>query len=98
MAYIPSAYRTLTLETSLEEVMGLGEGYLVTEADDEWRARDLLAWLEKHHPDLLSLPVALISPDTTEDGGVFEVDLEGKPIPGARLYRIERRRPTVYPI
>lgn len=98
MARVQSMYRILTLQTSLEEVMRLGDNYLVTESWEEWRARDLLAWLKQHHPNLLSLPVALISPDANGDGAVFEVDEEGEPITEVPLYRIERRRPTVYPL
>ena len=60
MAHVESMYRVLTLQNSLEEVMRLGDNYLVTEAWEEWRASDLLAWLKEHHPDLLSLSVALV--------------------------------------
>ena len=91
-------YRTITLQASLEEVIGLGKDYLLTAAGEDWRARDLLAWLEQEEPDLLSLPVALALPDATGNGYVFEVDLEGEPIPTAPLYRTRRRRPLVYPL
>ncbi len=92
-------YPTRTLQTSLEDVTRLGDGYLLTGAGEEWRARDLLAWLEQEHPDLLSLPVTLVPPDANGDGdgAVFEVDLEGEPITDAPLYRLERRTPKVYP-
>ena len=53
MARLKSMYRILTLQNSLEEIMRLGDEYLISEAWEEWRARDLLAWLEEHHPDLL---------------------------------------------
>ena len=96
MALRHLTYRTLTLQASLEEVIGLGRDYLLTEAGEDWRARDLLAWLEQEEPDLLSLPVALVPPDANGDGYVYEVDLDGEPIPTAPLYRIERRRPMIY--
>ena len=90
MERLKSLYRILTVQASLEEVIGLGDGYLVSEAWEEWRARDLLAWLEQHHPDLLSVPVALIPPDAHGDGAVFEVDTEEEPLTNRPLYRIER--------
>jgi hypothetical protein len=98
MAHLHSVYRILTLQASLEEVIRLGEDYLISEAGEDWRTRDLLAWLEQEHPDLLSLPVALVPPDANGDGAVFEVDLAGEPLTNMPLYRIERRKPTVYPI
>ena len=98
MAHVESMYRVLTLQTSLEEVMRLGDNYLVTEAWEEWRASDLLAWLKQHHPDLLSLSVALVPPDATGDGAVFEVDEEGEPVTIRPFYRIERRRRSLYPL
>ncbi|HEY7417992.1 MAG TPA: hypothetical protein VH593_22620 [Ktedonobacteraceae bacterium] len=98
MVRFRSTYRILTLQDSLEEVIRLGNDYLVSENWEEWRPRDLLAWLEQKHPDLLSLPVALVPPDANGDGAVFEVDQEGEPITDRPLYRIERRQPTVYPL
>jgi len=97
MASVQSMYRILTLQSSLEEVMRLGDNYLVTEAWEEWRASELLAWLKEHHPDLLSLSVALVPPDANGDGAVFEVDEEGELVPIRPLYRIERRRRSLYP-
>jgi hypothetical protein len=88
-------YRVMTLQASLEEVTRLGERHLLSGSGNGWRARDLLAWLEREHPALLSLPVALVPPDVTRDGAVFEVDLEGEPITDAPPYRLERRNPTV---
>jgi hypothetical protein len=82
----------------LEEVMHLGENYLVAEAWEEWQARHLLAWLKQYHPDLLSLPVALFPPDANGDGAVFAVDKEWEPITVRPFYRIERRRSTGYPL
>jgi hypothetical protein len=98
VAHVQSTYRVLTLQASLEEVICLGDNYLLSEAWQEWRARDLLEWLEQKHPDLLSLPVALVPPDVNGDGAVFEVDEEGEPITHRPLYRIERRQPMVYPL
>jgi hypothetical protein len=88
-----SLYRTMTLQASLEEVVRLGDRTLLSGTGEEWGARDLLAWLEREHPTLLSLPVALVPPDATGDGAVFEVDLEGEPITDAPLYRLARRTP-----
>lgn len=93
-----SLYRTLTLEASLQEVARLGEGYLLTSAGEEWTASDLLTWLQHGHPDLISLPVALVPPDANGDGGVFEADPSGEAIFDVPLFRIERRRPMVNPL
>jgi hypothetical protein len=95
MAHLPSPNRILTLQESLEEVSRLGIGYLVFDDWQEWRARDLLALLAQHHPDLLSMPVALVPPDASGDGAIFAVDQEGEPSTDRPLFRIERRRPTV---
>lgn len=98
MAQQQSRYRTLTLQASLEELVRLGEEYLLVSAEEEWWARDLLAYLEGERPDLLDLPVALVPPDATGAGVVVEVDLAGEPLTDVPLYRIERRKPTVFPL
>lgn len=97
MAQQHALYRTMTLQASLEAVTRLGDQYLLSGAGKGWGARDLLAWLQREHPALLSLPVALVPPDLNGDGAVFEVDLEGEPITDAPLYRLERRNPTADP-
>lgn len=98
MAYPHTPHRTLTLQASLETVARLGEGYLLSGGGQEWTAGDLLAWLQHDHPTLLTLPVALVLPDAQAEGAIFDVDLAGEIIRDVRLYRIERRPPTVYPI
>ena len=98
MARQQSRYRTLTLQASLEAIIQLGEEYLLVSAEEEWRARDLLAYLQGERPDLLDLPVALVPPDATGAGVVVEVDLTGEPLKDVLLYYIERRQPTVYPL
>ena len=97
MAQQQSRYRTLTLQASLEELVRLGEEYLLVSAEEEWWARDLLAYLEGERPDLLDLPVALVPPDATGAGVVVEVDLAGERLTAMPLYHIERRKPTVSP-
>ena len=91
-------YRTLTLQASLEELTRLGEDTLLVSAGEEWRATDLLSYLQGERPDLLDLPVALVPPDATGAGVVVEVDLAGEPLTAVPLYRIERRQPTVSPL
>lgn len=91
-------YRTLTLQASLEDLVRLGEDSLLVGAEEEWRARDLLAYLQGERPDLLDLPVALVPPDATGEGVVVEVDLTGEPLTDVPLYHIERRKPTVFPL
>ncbi|HEX6776849.1 MAG TPA: hypothetical protein VF099_01540 [Ktedonobacterales bacterium] len=98
MAYPHAPHRTLTLQASLEAVARLGEGYLLAGGGQEWTARDLLEWLQTNHPTLLMLPVALVLPEAQAEGAIFDVDLAGEIISDVRLYRIERRPPTVYPI
>ena len=98
MAQQQSRYRTLTLQASLEAILQLGEEYLLVSAEEEWWARDLLAYLEGDHPDLLDLPVVLALPDTTGAGVVVAVDLAGEPLTDVPLYRIERCKPPVSPL
>ncbi len=98
MTQLHALYRTLTLQASLEEVARLGAGYILYSAEEEWIATDLLETLQQEHPDLLGLPVALVQPDGTGEGAVYEVDLDGQALTDVPLYRIERRSPTVYPL
>jgi hypothetical protein len=84
----------MTLSASLEELARLGAEYHLWSGGEEWTAKKLLAWLENGHPDLLSLPVALVPPDDTGEGVVFEVNLEGQPLTDVPLYRIKRRTPV----
>ena len=98
MAQQHMRYRTLTLQASLEELVRLGDDSLLVGAGEEWRATDLLAYLEGEHPDLLDLPVALVLPDATGAGVVVEVDLTGEPLTDVPLYHIERRQPAVSPL
>ncbi len=95
MAHLHAIQGEMTLQASLEALARLGADYRIVGGQNEWTARDLLDWLQTDHPMLLSLPVYLVPPDVNEDGGVFEVDLEGEAITDVPLYRIERRLPTV---
>ena len=95
MAYPHALHRTLTLQASLEAVTRLGAGYTLAGAGREWRASDLLEWLQTEHPTLLDVPVALVPPDDTAAGAILDVDLEGEAIPDRPLYRIEQRLPLV---
>ena len=95
MAYLPALHRTLTLQASLEAVACLGEGYSLAGAGREWRARELLEWLQNDHPTLLTVPVALVLPQDTTAGAILDVDLEGEAVTGRPLYRIEQRLPLV---
>jgi hypothetical protein len=95
MVRLRSPYRIRTLEASLEEVIHLGDGYLIARDEEDYLPQQLLSWLEQNNPDVLSLPVALVPPDATGDGAVFAVDPEGVPLDGTPLFRIERRRPPV---
>jgi hypothetical protein len=97
MARLPSLTRIVTLQACLEAIIPLREAYLVAEAGEDWRPRHLLVWLEEHHPDLLSLPVALVPPDPNEEGTIFAVDPDGTPFTGVPLYHLERR-PIDFPI
>ena len=63
-------YRALTLQASLEELVRLGEDYLLVGAEEEWRTRDLLAYLQGEHPDLLDVPVALV-PQTPRERALW---------------------------
>ena len=97
MVRILSTYRILSLEASLEEVIHLEDDYLMAQDEEDWWPQELLGWLEQKNPGLLSLPVALVPPDATGDGAVFAVDPAGEPLTDIPLFRIERRRPPMYP-
>lgn len=96
MAYLHALQRTLTLQASLDALTRLGDGYALAGAGREWRARDLLEWLQNDHPTLLEVPVALVLSGDTTAGAILDVDRDGEPIPDRPLYRIEQRLPTVF--
>ena len=98
MAYPYTPYQTLMLQASLDAVARLGEGYLLSGGGQEWTAGNLLAWLQHNHPTLLDVPVALVLPEGQAAGAICDVDLAGELIRDVRLYRLERRQPTVSPI
>jgi hypothetical protein len=50
---------------------------MMTTQGREWTAPDLLAWLERHHPDELTLPMYLRLPDAHLDGAVCELTKSG---------------------
>ena len=95
MATLHPVHQVVTLQTSLEAVVRLGEGYTLAGAGREWTARELLEWLQSEHPTLLDVPVALVPPDDTAAGAILDVGLEGEAIPDRPLYRIEQRLPLV---
>jgi hypothetical protein len=67
----------LTLHQCLEQVMALGEGYVLTEQDQEWQATGLLAVLSRDHPDRLSLPMYMRLPNIQQDGAICQVTETG---------------------
>jgi hypothetical protein len=94
----PTQPEHLTLQASLEAVVGLGAGYLLTGAGDEWTAGELLHWLQRYHPQSLPLPVYLVPPEAMGEGALYEVGPQGDVLTRIPLYRIERRQPTVLPL
>ncbi|HEY7125307.1 MAG TPA: hypothetical protein VH540_15240 [Ktedonobacterales bacterium] len=95
---MPPDHTILTLQDSLEALMLLSEGALISSAGDEWSAKELLDWFQTTHPTLLEMPVYLVPPEPTRAGAICQVDANGEVLSAVPLYRIERRQPTGYPL
>jgi hypothetical protein len=66
-----------TLRSALEELIRLGADYVVVDRETEWTARELLTWLEQHHPARLGLPMYLRIPDAQQDGAICQLTRSG---------------------
>ncbi|SRR5579885_3219261 len=79
-----------TLKTCLEELVLMGDGYILSSAGYAWRPRDLLQWLQRGFPQELSVQVQLIRPGPGTLGGIYELDKQGECLSVLPLYYLER--------
>lgn len=79
-----------TLKTCLEEIVLMGDGYVLSSAGYSWRPRDLLQWLQRGFPQELSVQVQLIRPGPGAIGGIYELDKQGEWLSVLPLYYLER--------
>ncbi|HLW02554.1 MAG TPA: hypothetical protein VKT82_28130 [Ktedonobacterales bacterium] len=86
-----------TLKAALEEVAGLGPGYLISDHGAYWLADDMLMLLERDAPERLSYSASLVVPDINGDGAIYateEAYIAASAIP---LYRVHRLTHTPSP-
>ena len=87
-----------TLRAILEEVVGLGPGYLISDHGAYWLACDLLERLEQDTPERLTYPVSWVTPDVTEEGAIYASDDAEKILSPEPLYRVHRLSSTPQPL
>lgn len=78
------------LKTCLEEIVLMGEGFVLNSAGYSWRAKDLLQWLQRGFPQELSLQVQLLRPGPGQIAGIYELDKQGEWMSILPLYYLER--------
>ena len=83
-----------TLKTCLEEVVLMGDGYVLNSAGYSWRAKDLLKWLQRGFPQELAVQAQLLRPGPGSIGGIYELDKQGEWISVMPLYYLEREVPV----
>lgn len=84
MGHHGSPQAPLTLRSCPEALARLEERYILTNAVDEWSARDLLAWLKTVHPHLLQLSVYVVPPGANGEGAIYEVAQRAASFPMVR--------------
>ncbi|HLW03481.1 MAG TPA: hypothetical protein VKT82_32850 [Ktedonobacterales bacterium] len=78
------------LKTCLEEIILMGEGYVLNSAGYSWRPKDLLQWLQRGFPQELLVQVQLLRPNAGNVSGIYELDKQGEWISTLPLYYLER--------
>jgi hypothetical protein len=79
-----------TLRVILEEIAGLGPGYLISDHGSYWLAADVLARLESDAPERLSYSVSLAVPEAEEDGAIFASEEAYEAASAVPLYGVHR--------
>jgi hypothetical protein len=87
-----------TLQAILEEVAGLGPGYLISDHGAYWLVSDLVERLEQAAPERLTYSVSWVVPDDTEEGAIYASDATEAVLSVAPLYRIHRLISTFPPL
>lgn len=83
-----------TLRAILEEVAGLGPGYLISDHGTYWLISELLERLERHAPERLEYLVSWDLQDYTLEGGIYPSDHTEQVLSPAPLYRIHHLTST----
>ncbi len=86
-----------TLRTTLEEVAGLGSGYLISDHGAYWLVSDLLERLERDTPERLAYSVSWVVPDDTGEGAIYPSDDTEHVLSPAPLYRIHHLSSALQP-
>ena len=79
-----------TLKAILEEVVGLGSGYLISDHGAYWLVSDLLERLERDAPERLAYLVSWVAPEGTEESAIYASDVSEGVLSPAPLYQIHR--------
>ena len=79
-----------TLRSALEEIAGLGPGYLISDHGSYWLATDVLARLESDAPERLAYSVSLVTPEAEEDGAIFASEEAYAAASAVPLYGVHR--------
>lgn len=84
-----------TLRVILEEVAGLGPGYLISDHGAYWLVSDLLECLERDAPERLAYPVSWVVPEGMLEGAIYASDDAEEVLSVVPLYRIHRLSSTL---
>src|SRR5262249_20152103 len=79
-----------TLRVTLEEIAGLGPGYLISDHGSYWLATDMLERLESDAPERLDYSGSLVVPEAEEGGAIFATAEAYEAASAAPLYRVHR--------
>ena len=79
-----------TLRSILEEIAGLGPGYLISDHGSYWLATDVLTRLESDTPERLEYSVSLVAPEAEEDGTIFATEEAYEAASAVPLYGVHR--------
>ncbi len=84
-----------TLKTVLEEVAGLGPGYLISDHGTYWLVSDVLERLERDAPERLTFSVSWVMPEDAEAGAIYASDDAEDVLSVTPLYGIHRITPAL---
>ena len=87
-----------TLKAVLEEVAGLGPGYLISDHGAYWLVSDVREHLERGAPERLTFPVSWVVPTETAEGAIYASDDTEEVLSVLPLYGIHRITSTLEPL
>lgn len=82
------------LRVILQELVLLGDGYVLNDSGYHWRAVHLLRWLQQNFPADLELHAQFVRQDYNGEGAIYEIDADGELISSVPLYWVDRRLPS----